>query len=203
MSEVPRRLPLVSEIFRELQVMEFGSQAKFRTWLKRNNQKLPGFWLKVGKKGNPGPFVTYEEAVEVALCFGWIDGQVYRYDELWYLQRFTPRRPNSPWSLINREKALALIEAGKMEPGGLAAIEVAKGNGWWDKAYAGQAKATVPADFQAALDASPKAAAFFETLSGQNRFAILFRIAQPKTDQGRAKRIANFIAMLERSETVH
>lgn len=190
-------------MFRELQVLEFPTQAKLRTWLKRNHQDVSGFWLKIGKKANPGPFVTYDEAVEVALCFGWIDGMIYRYDELWFLQRFTPRKPNSAWSLINREKALILIEGGKMEPAGMAAIEMAKQKGQWDKAYAPQSRIEVPDDLQAALDTNPKAAQFFETLTSQNRYAILYRIHQPKTAAARARRITEFVSMLERGETVH
>jgi uncharacterized protein YdeI (YjbR/CyaY-like superfamily) len=147
--------------------------------------------------------VTVAEAVEVALCFGWIDGQVARHDADWFLQRYTPRRRQSRWSRINRERALALIAAGRMRSAGLAQVEAARADGRWEAAYAGQRTATVPDDLRAALDANPAAAAFFATLRGANRYAILYRVQDAKRPETRARRIDRFVAMLARGETLH
>jgi len=147
--------------------------------------------------------VTYAEALEVALCWGWIDGHKKAHDEVAWLQKFTPRRAKSLWSKINCAKAEALMASGAMRPPGLAAIESAKRDGRWDAAYASQSRATVPGDLQAALDASPKAKAFFATLKSVNRYAILFRVHTAKKAETRAKRIAEFVAMLAAHRTVH
>ncbi len=147
--------------------------------------------------------VDYAQALDVALCFGWIDGQVSRFDETYYLQRFTPRTKRSKWSKINREHIARLTREGRMRPAGLAAVEAAKTDGRWDAAYDSPSTATVPDDLQAELDASPQAAAFFATLSSANRYAILYQIADAKRPDTRARRIAKYVGMLERGETVH
>ncbi len=149
------------------------------------------------------PSVTYDEAGELALCFGWIDSQKRGFDETHFLQRFTPRRPSGRWSKINREKAEALEGAGALRPAGAAEIEAAKADGRWEAAYEGAATAKVPADLQAELDANPKAAAFFAELDGANRYAILWRLGDAKRAETRARRLAKFVAMLERGEKIH
>jgi uncharacterized protein YdeI (YjbR/CyaY-like superfamily) len=160
-------------------------------------------WVRLAKKGSPITSTDYQQTLEVALCYGWIDGQKKSYDETSWLQKFTPRRPKSIWSKINREKAQALIDNGQMKPAGMCAIEAAQQDGRWEAAYEPQSKATVPEDLQAALDANAKAKAFFETLNSANRYAILFRIHQTKKAETRAKRINDFIGMLERHEKIY
>jgi uncharacterized protein YdeI (YjbR/CyaY-like superfamily) len=147
--------------------------------------------------------VTYAEALQVALCFGWIDGQARGLDETYYLQRFTPRTTRSKWSKINRDHVARLTKAGRMRPAGVAAVEAAKADGRWDAAYDSPSTASVPDDLQAELDASPKAAAFFATLSSANRYAILYQIQDAKRPETRARRIAKYVGMCERGETVH
>jgi uncharacterized protein YdeI (YjbR/CyaY-like superfamily) len=147
--------------------------------------------------------INYSEALDVALCYGWIDGQKKSYDETSWLQKFTPRGAKSMWSKINREKAQALIDSGQMKPAGLQAIEAAQKDGRWEAAYDSQSNATVPEDFQAALDANPEAKRFFSTLNSVNRYALLFRIHQAKKAETRSKRIHDFIAMLERNEKIY
>jgi uncharacterized protein YdeI (YjbR/CyaY-like superfamily) len=172
-------------------------------WLAQNHAVSTGIWLKLAKKGSETASVSYAEAVEVALCYGWIDGHKKGYDELAWLQKFTPRRPKSIWSKINKAKAQELIDAGQMQPAGLAAIEQARQNGQWEAAYDSQRTATVPADFQAELDKNPAAKAFFEALNSTNRYAILFRIQTAKKAATRAKRIQQFITMLEKNEKLY
>lgn len=157
----------------------------------------------MAKKGSGLQSVTYLEAVEVALCYGWIDGQSKSVDDKVYVQKFTPRGANSIWSKVNRNKAESLIAAGKMQPAGLRAIERARENGRWDAAYDSASTASVPEDFQAALDQNAAANAFFATLNSANRYAILFRLQNARTPTTRAKRIAQFVAMLERQEKFH
>jgi uncharacterized protein YdeI (YjbR/CyaY-like superfamily) len=181
----------------------FESKAAWVDWLTQHHEQHRGVWIKLAKKGAGIASVTYAEAVEVALCHGWIDGQAKSLDGKYYLQRFVPRRPDSIWSAVNREKALDLIERGLMKPAGLAAIERAKAKGRWDRAYDSPSKAAVPADLQSALDANATAAAVFQTLTGANRYAILFRIQTAKKPETRAARIAKFVGMLERGETLH
>ncbi len=180
----------------EQPIVEARDQAAWRRWLDANHEREDGIWLKFAKKGSPTTSVSYGEAIEEALCFGWIDGQVKRLDEHFYLQRFTPRRPRSKWSQINREKATKLIEAGRMHPSGLAQVEAAKADGRWEAAYPAQSQATVPEDFQAALDDNPAAKQFFETLTGSARYAFLFRLHDVRDPQRRAKRIADYIERL-------
>ncbi|WP_308466207.1 YdeI/OmpD-associated family protein [Rathayibacter soli] len=172
-------------------------------WLHDQHASSDGIRLAIAKKGGTRPSVSYSEAVEVALCYGWIDGQVGRLNDDHYVQLFTPRRARSIWSKINREKATRLIESGRMQPAGLREIERARADGRWDAAYASHSTAEVPDDLAAALAASPAASAFFATLTSQNRFAILFRIGNVKRAETRARKIAEYVAMLERGETVY
>ena len=181
----------------------FDDQVDFSKWLKANHDKSAGVWLRLAKKGVTPPTVTYMEAVDVALCYGWIDGQKKPDTAEYWLQRFSPRGLRSIWSTINKAKASALIEANKMQPSGLVAIENAKRNGRWEAAYEGSSKMVVPSDFQAALDANNKANAFFKTLKSRNRYAILFRIGNVKKAETRAKNIAKFVTMLEQGKTLY
>jgi uncharacterized protein YdeI (YjbR/CyaY-like superfamily) len=183
--------------------MAFATQKAWRTWIDRHHATSNGVWLRFAKRHAATKSVTYAEAIEVALCYGWIDGQAKALDEDTYLQKFTPRRPQSIWSQINCAKAEALIARGEMQPAGLAAIEQAKRNGRWSAAYAGSRTAVVPDDLQAALDANARAAAFFSTLNSRNRYAILFRIQTAKKAETRAGRIQQFVRMLARHETFY
>jgi uncharacterized protein YdeI (YjbR/CyaY-like superfamily) len=160
-------------------------------------------WIKMAKKDTGIESVRYPEVLESALCFGWIDGRREALDERWFLQRYTPRRARSRWSRINREKAQLLIEDGRMRPSGLAEVERAKADGRWAAAYAGQKSIAVPDDLQRELDARPEAKAFFAGLSSQNRYAILYRLQDAKKAETRARRLAQFVAMLEAGETIH
>lgn len=187
----------------DLPIRLFKTPADWAAWLAKNHARAPGLWLRLAKKDSGVRAVTYAEAVEAALCYGWIDGQAKRYDEKTWLQRFTPRGPRSIWSQVNRKKALALIQSGQMQPTGLAAIERAKANGQWDAAYAGSKTMAVPDDLQAALDASPKAKDFFATLNSTNRYAILFRLQTAVKPETRARRLAKFVAMLEKGEKLY
>lgn len=187
----------------ELPVVPFASRDAFERWLEANHDSSSGLWVKFAKKGSGIETVVYAEAVEAALCFGWIDGQANSVDDDWYLQRFTPRRARSKWSQINRDRAEALIERGAMRPAGLREVERAKEDGRWEAAYASPSKIEVPADLQAQLDANPKAKDFFEQISKTNRYAILYRIHDAKRPETRARRIEKFVGMLERGETVH
>ena len=187
----------------ELPVALFESQADWSDWLDAHQADSPGLWLRLAKKAAGIASVNYNEALEAALCYGWIDGQKKSYDESSWLQKFTPRGAKSIWSKINREKAQQLIESGRMQPAGMAAIEAARHDGRWDAAYDSQRNATVPSDLQAALDNSPAAQAFFATLNSTNRYAILFRIHTAKKPETRAKRIEQFIGMLERHEKLY
>ena len=186
----------------ELPVLLFTGPAELEAWLE-NHESADGVWLKIAKKGAPEPSVTYAEALEVALCFGWIDSQKRGLDETHFLQRFTPRRPRGRWSKINREKAEALIETKRMRPAGLAQVEAAKADGRWEAAYEGQGSAKVPPDLQVELDANPAAAKFFASLDGANRYAILYRLDEAKKPETRERRLRKFIGMLERGEKIH
>jgi uncharacterized protein YdeI (YjbR/CyaY-like superfamily) len=181
----------------------FADAAGFATWLAAQPADSPGLWLRLAKKGSGIASLSKAEAIDAALCHGWIDGQLDRYDDASWLIRFTPRKPRSKWSEINRTRALELIAEGLMRPAGIAQVDAAKADGRWDVAYAPASTAEVPADLQAALDASPSAAAFFATLTGANRYAILYRIGAVKRADTRARKIADFVAMLERGETLH
>jgi uncharacterized protein YdeI (YjbR/CyaY-like superfamily) len=188
---------------RELETRSFSSAAEWEAWLRSHHDSVPGVWVRFARKGSGVASVTYMDALQEALRFGWIDGQARGVDERCYEQRFTPRRARSIWSKRNRGFAEALIEAGRMEPAGLREVERAKADGRWDAAYDAPSTATVPDDLQAALDAAPEAAAFFATLSAQNRYAILHRIQTARRPETRARRIETFVAMLGRGETLH
>lgn len=187
----------------EAAIVAFATAGAWSEWLAEHHGASPGVWLALAKKKPGAASLTYPEALEVALTWGWIDGPKKSRDDVSWLQKFTPRRAKSIWSKINRDKALALIEAGTMRPAGLAEVERAKGDGRWDAAYDPQSRATIPADLAAALAASPRAAAFFATLGSGNRYAILFRIQTAKKAETRVLRIARFVEMLERHETLH
>jgi len=184
-------------------VISFADAVAWSTWLAAHHASSRGLWLRIAKKGSKTASITYADALEVALTWGWIDGQKGKLDETAWLQRFSPRGPKSIWSKINRDKAIALIEAGSMQPAGLAEIERAKRDGRWEAAYDSQSRATVPPDLAEALAANPRAAAFFETLKSYNRYAILFRIHTAKKATTRAARIEKFVGMLAKHEKVH
>lgn len=186
-----------------LPIVPFGSQAAWDVWLAEHHAAHRGLWLKLAKLASGIPTVVYAEALESALCYGWIDGQRATYDEASYLQKFTPRGPRSVWSKINRAKVEALIAAGRMQPAGWAAVEAAKADGRWDQAYDSPSNATVPDDLQHAFDGHPDAAAFFATLDSRNRYAVLHRIQTAKKPETRARRIQQFVAMLGRGEKVY
>lgn len=186
-----------------LPILAFADAAALETWLEAQPAQSPGLWLKIARKGAGTASVSKSEAIDAALCHGWIDGQLGRYDETAFLVRFTPRRSRSKWSEVNVRRAEALIAAGRMRPAGLAQVERAKADGRWADAYAPQSRAEVPPDLQAALDGAPAAAALFARLKGANRYASLYRIADAKRPETRARRIAAFVEMLDRGETVH
>ncbi|MBO7742653.1 YdeI/OmpD-associated family protein [Paenibacillus sp. MWE-103] len=193
----------MEERFKELPVLGFADTAELEDWLAEHHATSSGFWLLIAKKGSGEASVTYGEALEAALCYGWIDSQKEKRDASHWIQRFTPRGPRSIWSKVNKEKAERLIEEDRMKPAGLRAIEAAKRGGEWDKAYASQSSAEVPADFAEALAGSPKAKAFFDALDRQNRYAMTFRIHGAKKPENRAKRIAQFVEMLEKGEKIY
>jgi uncharacterized protein YdeI (YjbR/CyaY-like superfamily) len=191
------------EEFQGKPVLLFATADDWERWLEQQPADCAGLWLKLAKKGCGTPSIDYAVALESALCFGWIDGQKRPLDASYWLQGFTPRKKRSRWSRINREKAQALIGAGRMRPSGLREVQAAQADGRWEAAYESQSSATVPADLQAALDADPEAAAFFATLDGANRYAVLHRVAEAKRAETRAARIEKFVAMLHAHETLH
>jgi len=186
----------------DLPVKLFKTPEAWTKWLHANHAKSAGIWMQIAKKGTALTSVNYQEALDVALCYGWIDGQKRPNDETSWLQRFTPRGPRSIWSKINTAKADALIASGRMHASGLAAIEAAKASGRWESAYQPSSTASVPPELQAALDKNPKAKAFFETLRGANRYGVIFRVHTAKKPETKAKRVADFIAKMERGETI-
>lgn len=186
-----------------LPIVSFADQTALESWLSAQPSESNGAWIRFRKKGASGASVTKAHAIDSALCYGWIDGQLDKYDAESWLIRFTPRRPRSKWSDVNRKRALELISQGRMQASGQLEIDKAKADGRWETAYASASKAEVPPDLQAALDANPKAAAFFATLTGANRYAILYRIGSVKKAETRARKIGDFVGMLERRETVH
>jgi uncharacterized protein YdeI (YjbR/CyaY-like superfamily) len=187
----------------EQSIKSFATKQALVAWLDAHHGASPGVWLRIMKVGERTKSVTYPEAIDAALCYGWIDGQRKSHDAASYLQKFTPRGSRSIWSKINCEKARVLIERGEMQAAGLAEIERAKRDGRWDAAYAGPRTIGVPEDLRAALDRSAKAAAFFATLNSQNRYAILFRMHTAKKAETRARRLEQFVRMLERGETIY
>ncbi|WP_433437191.1 YdeI/OmpD-associated family protein [Nonomuraea sp. CA-141351] len=187
----------------DLTPLSFESAEDFEAWLDGHHASSPGIWLKLRKKAPGVVALDYAQALEVALCYGWIDGQKGKFDDQHWLQRFTPRRPKSRWSKINRNKAEALIEQGRMRPPGWAEVERAKGDGRWDAAYDGAKTASVPDDLAGALAANPAAAEFFATLDSQNRFAILYRIQDAKKPETRIRRIDKYVAMLAEKKKIY
>lgn len=191
------------EMFKGLPVLLFESQNQWRTWLKDNHNLPQGVWLKHAKKPSGKASVSYQDALEVALCYGWIDSQKQAYDSNYYLQKFTPRGPKSIWSKINVTKAEELIKSGKMQPAGLAAIEGAKHDGRWDAAYEPASTNKIPKDFLAELNKNPKAKEFFKMLNKANVYAFSWRIQTAKKAETRKARIEKFIQMLNRGEKLH
>ncbi len=187
----------------EIPIIPFANHVEWGEWLAKHHATSSGIWIRIAKKASGIPSVSHPEALDIALCYGWIDSQRKGYDAKTFIQKFTPRGARSIWSKINRAKVLALIENGRMKPAGIAEMERAQKDGRWELAYESQARITVPPDLQAALDKKPRAAKFFATLKGQNRYAILFRIHTAKKPETRAKRIAEFVAMLGRNETIY
>jgi len=187
----------------ELAVQGFASAAAFERWLRTHHDTSPGIWLRLMKKASAEQGVSYAEALDLALSYGWIDGQTKTYDTHSWLRKFVPRGPRSIWSKINRDKALALIASKRMQAAGLAQVERAKADGRWQAAYDGARKAEPSAEFAAALAASPRAAAFFAKLSGANRYAVLFRERAPKKPETRVRKIRELITMLEQGKTIH
>jgi uncharacterized protein YdeI (YjbR/CyaY-like superfamily) len=193
----------------ELPVLRFPDVAAWSAWLDAEHDSAEGIWLQLAKKGSARAgaaavsSLTYDEALEVALCYGWIDGQKQPQDDHWWRQRFTPRRRTSRWSQRNRRTAEDLIAAGRMMPAGLAEVERARADGRWDAAYAGASTITVPPDLTAALAEDPAAAAMFEGLDGANRYAILYRLQDAKKPETRARRLATFVEMLREGRTLH
>jgi uncharacterized protein YdeI (YjbR/CyaY-like superfamily) len=180
----------------ELPIIPFVSRDSWEAWLEEHHTASDGLWLKIAKKSSGVETVTYDQAVEIALCYGWIDGQVRKFDEDYYLQRFTPRRPRSKWSKINRQKVTELIEQGEMKPAGLRELERARADGRWDAAYDAPSTAKVPEDMLRELEKNEKARAFFSELDGRNRYAILYQIQNAKRPETRTRRIAKYVAML-------
>jgi uncharacterized protein YdeI (YjbR/CyaY-like superfamily) len=187
----------------EYSILSFTSQQEWEQWLHTHHSDTRGLWLKIAKKGTNVPSVSYAEALETALCYGWIDGQKAAFDEQYWLQKFTPRTAKSMWSKVNCEKVTALIAAQKMQPAGIRQVELAKADGRWESAYESQSKITVPADFQAALDDNQQANEFFQMLDSANRYAILFRIHNAKKSETRAARIQKFVEMLAQKQKIH
>lgn len=181
----------------------FPDAAALAAWLEREHASTPELWLLLPKKGCPQPSVTHRETLDLMLCFGWIDAIRKSWDEHWFRQRYLPRRPRSRWSQVNRERAEELTAAGRMRPSGLAEVERARADGRWDAAYPPSSRAEVPPDLRAALDAEPAASAAFATLSGQNRYAVLYRVHDAKRADTRARRIAQFVQMLAEGRTLY
>jgi uncharacterized protein YdeI (YjbR/CyaY-like superfamily) len=184
-------------------ILTFACAECFDAWLVKHGAKKTGVWLRIAKAKSGQTSVSYAEAIDIALCHGWIDGQKKPLDEAWWLQRFSPRSARSIWSKINREKVQRLVEAGRMKPAGQAEIDRAKADGRWEAAYDGASTMAVPDDLLKALGANPPAAAFFEKLDSTNRYAILFRLHHAKRAETRARRLAQFVDMLARGEVLH
>ena len=187
----------------DLPIITFASPAAWEAWLAAQHATSSGLWLKIAKKDSGVETVSYAEALEVALCYGWIDGQKDKFDGDYWLQRFTPRKPRSKWSKINREKAEQLITQGRMQPAGLREVEQAKADGRWDAAYDGQRTAGIPDDLRQALEQNPQAAAFFASLDSANRYAILYRLQEAKKPETRARRLERYVAMLNEQQKIH
>jgi uncharacterized protein YdeI (YjbR/CyaY-like superfamily) len=186
-----------------LAVISFKTPKEFEKWLKKNHETNGGIWLRLFKKDSKEKSITYEEAVNEALCFGWIDGQSNKYDQQSWLQKFTPRRPKSIWAKRNKERIERLIKEGRMKPAGMAEVEKAKADGRWNKAYAPPSEMTIPADFLKALSKNKNAKAFFDTLNKTNMFAIAFRLHTAKKDETRQRRMKVILTMLAKGEKFH
>jgi uncharacterized protein YdeI (YjbR/CyaY-like superfamily) len=184
-------------------VHHFEDAAGFERWLEQHHASEPEVWIKHHKVGSGLPSITHKEAIDVALCWGWIDAIRKSFDERSFLQRYTPRSKRSVWSRINVDNVNRLIAAGRMTAHGLAHVEAAKADGRWARAYAAGSALPIPDDLQAAIDAEPKARAMLATLSAQNRFALAFRVHNMKTDAGRRRKIESLVAMLKRGETIY
>ena len=184
-------------------IMSFETQHDWEVWLKVHHAETRGIWLKIAKKGALEPSVSYAEALDSALCYGWIDGQKAAFDDKYWLQKFTPRTAKSIWSKVNCDKAEALIAEGRMQPAGLRQVELAKSDGRWERAYESQSKIMIPDDFQSALDSNPKARDFFNTLDSANRYAFLFRIQAAKKPETRSAKIQKFVEMLHQQQKLH
>ncbi len=187
----------------ELPIIAFDTVSAWEDWLEKNHGASPGVWVKLAKSAGGVPPMTYDRAVECALCWGWIDGQKKKLDESWWLQKFTPRGPKSVWSRINRDRAVSLISVSRMKLPGLAAVEQAKKDGRWARAYEPQSAAAVPADLQRELDRNPRARDFFATLRSNNRYAIIFRLHGARKPETRERRLRLFLQMLEEGKTIH
>lgn len=184
-------------------IREFPDAASFYAWLRDHHATDPEVWIKIHRLASGLPSITPKQAIDVALCWGWIDAISKRFDERSYLQRYVPRGRRSTWSRINVENVARLIAEGRMTAAGLAHVEAAKADGRWDRAYAGARQMTIPPDLQAAIDADPAARATFDRLTSQNRYALAFRLHNLRTEAGRRRKIAAFVAMLARGETIH
>jgi uncharacterized protein YdeI (YjbR/CyaY-like superfamily) len=184
-------------------VISFESGDAWEAWLAEHHAASPGLWLKFAKKGSGIATVSYSEALDVALCYGWIDGQKDKFDGDYWLQRFTPRRPRSKWSRINRDRVAALVARGAMKPVGLREVERAKADGRWEAAYDGQRAATVPDDLRRELEGNAAAREFFATLDSANRYAILYRLQEAKKPETRARRLKTFVTMLSEGKKIH
>lgn len=187
----------------DLPILEFATQEAWADWLHANHPSVDAIWLQFAKKNSGAASITYAEALDVALCYGWIDGQAKPVDERHWLQRFGGRRVRSKWSKRNCQKALQLIEQGKMQPAGMRQVEAAKADGRWEAAYDSPRNSEVPPDLLAAFAGHPRAAAFFATIDSANRYAILYRLQDAKRPETRARRIAEFVAMLAEEKTIH
>jgi uncharacterized protein YdeI (YjbR/CyaY-like superfamily) len=187
----------------ELSVLEFKTQAEWARWLHKNHSQLDGIWMKYAKKDSGIKTVSHSEAIDTALCYGWIDSQAKGLDDKYHLVKFTPRRPRSVWSKINVDRVGRLMAEGKMKPAGLAQVEAAKADGRWEKAYAGQATAEIPQDFKAALAKNKKAADFYESLNKANKYAFIWRLHHVKRAETRAANIEKYIEMLAEGQTFH
>lgn len=186
-----------------LQVLSFETQQDWEAWLNEHNADIKGIWLKIAKKEARTPSVSYAEALDSAICYGWIDGQKAAFDDKYWLQKFTQRGARSIWSKVNSSKAEALIAEGRMQPAGLRQVELAKSDGRWERAYESQSKITIPDDFQSELDKNPKAKDFYNTLDSANRYAFLFRIHSAKKLETRSTRIQKFVEMLSQHQKLH
>jgi uncharacterized protein YdeI (YjbR/CyaY-like superfamily) len=186
-----------------LEVIAFVSQNEFHEWLDKNHADSNGIWMRIYKKGSDEPTVTYAEALDEALCYGWIDGQKKSYDDASWIQKFTPRRPRSQWSKINTGHVERLTKEGRMKPAGIDQVKLAKKDGRWDKAYSSQRDMPVPDDFLAELDKNDKAKAFFESLNKANRYAIAYRLHDAKRPETRARRMTQFLDMMAKGEKLY